>query len=61
MGGSAIRRPLKREEKAIVTFELYGELNEADRNAFNATLRQLLGGKGVVITSDVDTKNPGDP
>jgi hypothetical protein len=62
MGGSAIQRTLQPNEKAVIKFEIYGQLGESDREAFNTAFKSLLQARGARVTeSEVRTKQPGDP
>lgn len=61
MGGSAVRRDLDGQEKAIVTFEVYGPANAAQVEKFNKDLEALIFGRGIQRNSEIWDKTGGDP
>lgn len=63
MGGpGGVSRPLQPNEKAIVTFVVFGTMTKAQQETFNKALQKLLDEyKGTVTSSEVHSKAPGDP
>jgi hypothetical protein len=63
MGGpGGIKKDLKGNEKAVVTFVVFGAMNDQQRQDFNAGLKKLIDGfQGQITGARIDPKAPGDP
>jgi hypothetical protein len=63
MGGpGGLKKDVQGNEKAIVTFVVYGGMSGPRRDEFNKALQKVLDGfKGQITAARIDPKAPGDP